>query len=173
MDNENNFQSGEILFNIAQSEYVIEHNRTSVIDSKAGIALPVVATYFFLVLQYADVKSLFSNKVNTASVASILYSILPAMLYIVTLVFGFLSLLFLFRAIMTQSYKTIDTKYFNKKKALDQPKATYSAAMVTFYVRATDYNRNTNDSRVRKYKRGWTYALISLGLFVLFVFLKH
>ena len=46
------FQSSEILFEIVKSEYQNEFNRTSVIDTKVGITLPIIATYFFLVLQF-------------------------------------------------------------------------------------------------------------------------
>lgn len=41
------FQSSEILFEIVKSEYQNEFNRTSVIDTKVGITLPIIATYFF------------------------------------------------------------------------------------------------------------------------------
>ena len=173
MDDKHDFQSGEVLFDIAKSEYQNEHSRTSVIDSKVGIALPIVATYFFLVLQYSDVKTIFANKVDTTSVATVLYSVSPPILYIATLLFAVLSLVFLFQSIVTHSYKTIDPASFNEKEKLDLSKATFSAVMVTYYIRATDHNRNTNDSRVVLYKRGWEFALISLGLFVLYVFLKH
>ena len=45
-------QSGEVLLEIAKSEYQNEFNRSSVLDTKIGIALPIIATYFFLILQY-------------------------------------------------------------------------------------------------------------------------
>lgn len=39
-------QSGEVLLEIAKSEYQNEFNRSSVLDTKIGIALPIIATYF-------------------------------------------------------------------------------------------------------------------------------
>lgn len=53
------FQSSEILFEIVKSEYQNEFNRTSVIDTKVGITLPIIATYFFLVLQFKSIKQIF------------------------------------------------------------------------------------------------------------------
>ena len=43
-------QSGEVLLEITKSEYQNEFNRASVLDTKIGITLPVIATYFFLLL---------------------------------------------------------------------------------------------------------------------------
>ena len=62
-------------------------------------------------------------------------------------------LIYLFRAIITQSYQT--------------------AVMVTYYIRALEHNHLTNDKRVRLYKRGWIFAMISLGLFVCYICLNQ
>ena len=53
---EKEFQAGPLFLDIVRAEYQNEKQRTSTIDSKVGITLPIVATYFFLVLQYTDVK---------------------------------------------------------------------------------------------------------------------
>mgnify|MGYP007025282318 CR=1 FL=1 len=44
--------------------------------------------------------------------------------------------------------------------------------MVTYYIRALEHNHFTNDKRVRLYKRGWIFAMISLGLFVCYICLN-
>ena len=69
------FQSSEILFEIVKSEYQNEFNRTSVIDTKVGITLPIIATYFFLVLQFKSIKQIFTTGVNIQNVATTLFSI--------------------------------------------------------------------------------------------------
>lgn len=55
MENED-FQSSEILLEMARAEYQNEFSRTSVIDTKVGITLPIVVTYFFLVLQFESIR---------------------------------------------------------------------------------------------------------------------
>ena len=52
-------QSGEVLLDIARSEYQNEFNRTSVLDTKIGITLPIVATYFFLIIQFESIREVF------------------------------------------------------------------------------------------------------------------
>ena len=75
------FQSSEILFEIVKSEYQNEFNRTSVIDTKVGITLPIIATYFFLVLQFKSIKQIFTTGVNIQNVATTLFSICNPLIY--------------------------------------------------------------------------------------------
>ena len=41
------FQSASVIYEIAKDEYQQEINRTSILDTKIGIMLPIVSTYFF------------------------------------------------------------------------------------------------------------------------------
>ena len=75
------FQSSEILFEIVKSEYQNEFNRTSVIDTKVGITLPIIATYFFLVLQFKSIKQIFTTGVNIQNIATTLFSICNPLIY--------------------------------------------------------------------------------------------
>lgn len=45
-NSEINTASIELLRNAAQNVYSNEHERTRTMDSKAGIALPIIAAYF-------------------------------------------------------------------------------------------------------------------------------
>lgn len=166
---ENFLQSGEVLLEMTKTEYQNEFSRTTILDSKVGITLPIIATYFFLVLQYDSIKKLFDSEVDNASVLSALISISVPLLFTATLLFASISLLYFFRAISTRAYKTVDPNCFNNGKKLTQPKHVFSSVMVTYYIRALEHNRNVNDERAKLYTRGWTSAIISLGLFVLYV----
>ena len=135
------FQSSEILFEIVKSEYQNEFNRTSVIDTKVGITLPIIATYFFLALQFKSMKQIFTTRVNIQTVATTLFSICNPLIYIATIVCAAIALIYLFRAIITQSYQAVDPRSFNDKESL--------------------------------YKRGWIFAMISLGLFVCYICLNQ
>ncbi len=164
------FQSSEILLEIAREEYQNEFSRTSVIDTKVGITLPIVATYFFLVLQYESVRSIFAAQIDTRNVTSLLYSVLCPFIYIAAVLCAGVALIFLFRAIITQTYKKVDLKWFNDKKTMSLPREYFSAAMVTYFIQALEHNSSTNSIRVRLYKRGLIFALISLGFFVAYIF---
>ena len=167
------YESAEILFEIARSEYQNEFNRTSVIGSKVGVTLPIIATYFFLVLQFDSIKEILFNEFNTENIFSVLWSVLIPLIYLAVIICAGISLIYLFRAIIAQSYHTIGPGYFNDKEKMSQPQKVFSAVMVTFYVEATAYNRSANNRRITMYKRGWSFALISLFLFVCYVVFTH
>lgn len=165
--------SGPVLLDIARTEYQNERARTSTIDSKVGITLPIIATYFFLVLQYTDVKREFLAPIDMQSVATVLYSILPPLCYLASLIFSVLALMSLFRAITMQKYDAINAEYFRKTEFLEESQERFSAAMVKCFIVATNKNNDVNEKRCRFYVAGWRYVLISLIIFIVYVFLKH
>lgn len=164
-------QSGQALLEIAKSEYQNEFNRTTVLDTKIGITLPIIATYFFLVLQFDNLKTLFSSKVDCTSVATAISSVGKPLIFLATIISASFALIYLFRAIITHSYRTIDLRYFNDSNTMSQPTNIFSGVMVTYYIKAIDYNRNTNDKRVRLYRCGWISTMGSLSLFVAYILL--
>ena len=170
---EKEFQAGPLFLDIVRAEYQNERQRTSTIDSKVGITLPIVATYFFLVLQYTDIKKIFQNPVEIESVASVLYSVLPPILYLTTLVFAGFALFFLFRVISMHAYATVNVQYYNTPETIDHSPERFAAGIVDIFIEATMESSETNDLRTKLYKRGWRYALISLAFFVLYIFFNH
>ena len=170
---EKEFQAGPLFLDIVRAEYQNEKQRTSTIDSKVGITLPIVATYFFLVLQYTDIKKIFQNPVEIESVASVLYSVLPPILYLTTLVFAGFALFFLFRVISMHTYATVNIQYYNTPETIDRSPERFAAGIVDIFVEATMESSETNDLHTKLYKRGWRYALISLAFFVLYIFFNH
>lgn len=75
-------QSGEVLLEIAKSEYQNEFNRSSVLDTKIGIALPIIATYFFLILQYKSVRQLFITNPDCTNIMTLILSVcIPIILW--------------------------------------------------------------------------------------------
>ena len=165
-------QSGEVLFDIAKSEYQNELNRTSVIDTKIGVTLPIVATYFFILIQFESIRELFLCEPNCKNVLTTIKSIFTPLLFISAIIVGTISLVLLLCVITTHSYTTIDPSCFNSNEKMSLPPNVFSGVMVTYYIRATTYNRQTNDKRVKLYRRGWIAAMISLGLFVVYIFLS-
>lgn len=76
------YESSEILLEIAKAEYQNGFSRTSVIDTKVGITLPIIATYFFLVLQYESVRSIFTKQLDTRNAVALLYSVCSPLIYV-------------------------------------------------------------------------------------------
>ena len=54
------YESSELFLSMAQTEYQNEIDRAAALDSKVGISLPVIATYFFLIIQETDIGSLWN-----------------------------------------------------------------------------------------------------------------
>lgn len=169
--NDEFLQSGQALLEIAKSEYQNEFNRTSVLDTKIGIALPIIATYFFLVLQFDNMKLLLLSNIDCTNVATVLLFVSKPLIFLGTIISASFALIYLFRAIITHSYQTIDPRYFNDSNTMSQPEHIFSGVMVTYYIKAIEHNRNTNDKRVRLYRRGWISTMVSLGLFVAYILL--
>lgn len=165
------YESSEILLEIAKAEYQNEFSRTSVIDTKVGITLPIIATYFFLVLQYESVRSIFTKQLDTRNAVVLLYSACSPFIYVAAIVCAGAALIFLFRAIITQSYRKIDPKCFNDKEMMSHPRPVFSAVMVTYFIQAIEHNNVTNNARIILYKRGLVFAIISLAFFVLYIFM--
>lgn len=165
-------QSGEVLLDIARSEYQNEFNRTSVLDTKIGITLPIVATYFFLIIQFESIRKVFLCEVNSKNILTVIWSVCTPLFFLSAIIVGAISLLLLLYVITTHSYQTIDPSCFNCNDKMSLPPKIFSGVMVTYYIRATTHNRETNDKRVTLYQRGWITAIISLALFVIYIFLS-
>lgn len=51
-------ESIQLLLDATKNEYDNERNRTSVIDNKASISLPIISAYFLAVAQINNYKSI-------------------------------------------------------------------------------------------------------------------
>lgn len=159
------FESSEILLEIVKSEYQNEISRTSCIDTKVGITLPIITTYFFQVLQSKCVEKIFSDQINTQNIATILFSVCGPLIYVSTLVFAIVALICLFYAILTRPYRKVDAKCFNTRDKMSLSKNEFSAVMVTYFARALEHNHLTNDKRADLYQYGWIMSMYSLAFF--------
>ena len=170
--NKKKLTAAPVLLEIARAEYQNERTRTSTIDAKTGITLPIIATYFFLVLQYTDIKKEFLSPIDMQNIAAVLYSVLPPLCYLASLAFSAISLLYLFRTITMQEYEAINPEHFRQTEMLEETKER-SAAIIRPFIESTNKNHEVNSRRCRFYVLGWRYALISLAIFIVYVFLKH
>lgn len=171
-DEEKLLQAGEVLLEVAKSEYQNEFERSSVIDTKVGIALPVVAAYFFANLNAENIGVVFSKEMECLKVVTVLSFVIHPVSYLLSLIFAIASLEFLLRAIFTQTYSTVDPSYFNESKYLKHPKSVLSAVLVKFYVESIKHNKCLNDKKVVLYNRGLNMAILSLTCFFVYFVTK-
>jgi len=165
------FESGKLFLEIARSEYQNELDRTKVIDSKIAVALPIIATYFFLAVQFSSVKKLIFRPITSKVLIGAIIEVCIPISYITALVFACISLFFLFRVISTHSYQTVDPKQFNTASQISMKESEFAAAFATIYINAIEANRSQNDKRVKNYMKGWRFGIISLVCFVIHVLL--
>lgn len=72
-----NIDSINLLLDTSISEYNNEHNRTSILDSKVSIALPIISAYFLALAPMNDYKTIFKMSISTFTEL-----VLPAALFI-------------------------------------------------------------------------------------------
>lgn len=89
---EEKYPSGQILLEIAKSEYENEKNRTSIIDSKANITITLLSVLFIAMTQALNLKRIFEIEIKNFS-----NTIFPALLFITiigSLAIAFISLIY-------------------------------------------------------------------------------
>ena len=167
----NDVRSVELLYTIAQNEYSNEHERTNVIHSKAGIALPILSAYFLAVIQMNDYKSMLAIMVkdfwSSLTAASLFLS------YTVSAAFALVSVVYMAKVVFAKGYMRIDPEnlYTADNLTLDHQK--FIGKLMKIYFNAIEFNINVNDSRMKNYKKSWIYTFFSVLCFVVYSVLKN
>lgn len=164
-------KSVELLLSITQNEYSNEFERNSMMQSKAGIALPIIAAYFLTLSQMNDYRSMFQIPVN-----AVWDSLLPLGLcisYSVSLFFAILSLVFIALSVFAKGYKRINPQSFCTEANLSQEYLTFAKKLMHQYFDAIDHNAKANDRRMKMYKQSWTFSLVSVACFLVYLILKN
>lgn len=160
-----------LLLEAAHDEYDRELARSSTIDSKAGIALPILATYSLSLAQMSDYASILDAQI--ADFTSLLLPLSIFLSYTTTLLASLLASIWMARAVIARPYERInpidlyDVNYLHKEKRI------LSLALTALYLESIEYNRNSNASRMRLYQHGWIFALVSLSSFIYYIILKN
>lgn len=167
----NDVRSVELLYAIAQNEYSNEHERTNVIHSKAGIALPILSAYFLAVIQMNDYKSMLAIMVK--DFWSILTAVSLFLSYTVSAAFALVSVVYMAKVVFAKGYMRIDPEnlYTADNLTLDHQK--FIGKLMKIYFNAIEFNINVNNSRMKNYKKSWIYAFFSVLCFVVYIVLKN
>lgn len=162
-----NDKTVELLMNTAKSEYDNEHSRTSIIDKKTSIVLPIVSAYFLAVAQMNDYSKIFSTKISVFSDL-----LIPALLfftYTASLVLALYSVIMLVKVISTKEYYNIKPRDLYDEDFLKEDSIFLKTQLSNLYISATEYNKEVNDSRIKHYRRSWKLTIASIIVFVVFI----
>lgn len=170
-DSTKNLQSGELFLGIVKDEYLNELNRNSIIDTKANIALPIFAAYFFLLAQMIDIHKLLA--LENISMKEIVLSLFLISLYMIAIILSFMSFYYLVRIIQVQDYTVINADDFYKTEYLVLETNNFAASICTFYIKATKLNKLINDRRTSLYKKSLYFTELSLISFVIYIFISN
>lgn len=164
-------QAVEVLLSTAKSEYENEHNRTSVIDSKTSIALPIISAYFLALAPMNDFKSIFDVKIE--KFVDVIIPAVTLLTYVGSLALAFVAVVMMVKVVTTREYNTIKTADLYDEDFLKHKKIALEIKLIQLYIEATQNNKAENDSRIPLYKKGWLLTTISIVLFVAYVIVKN
>ena len=153
-------QSVQLLLSTAKDAYDNEQSRTSAIDTKASIALPIVSAFFLALVQMNDCKVIWNLKSHWLIPASLL------LLYIASLLLGASSVFFLARVIHTRDYKSLKIRDLYDENYLKNSSTAFSIQIIKLYCESSEYNKQQNDLRAKWYNWGWNLVLLSVLCFV-------
>lgn len=166
-----NDESVELLLSTAKSEYENEHSRTSVIDSKTSIALPIISAYFLALAQINDFKTIFN--VHIEKFIDVIIPAISFLTYGGSLILSFVAVMIMVRVVTTRDYNTIKPIDLYDEDYLKNKKTILEIKLIQLYIEATQNNKTENDLRIPLYKKGWLLTTISIVLFVVYVIVKN
>lgn len=166
-----NEKSIQLLLDTSLNEYSNEHDRKSTIDSKAGIALPIISAFFLSFAQMNDYKSIVSMPVDRFGAG-----LLPVTLFISYtggLILSLLSVALMAKVLFVKDYLRINPSDLYTDENLTKPNCDFSISLMHNYFTAISYNREVNNKRVKSYQLSWTFAFVSVILFVIYIVVKN
>ena len=173
MENENIFDLAavKLLYETTKSEYENEHSRTSIIDSKTSISLPIIATYFLALVQMNDFKQIMSVEISSFYI--LVQTGILFVTYLISLVFAFVAVINMVRVILTKDYDVIKPIDMYEKGFLQNNVIVLYFELIKLYVTATTHNKSKNDARIPLYKKGWLFTVISISIFTIYTIMHN
>lgn len=166
-----NIDTVKVLLDTAKSEYDNEHNRTSVIDSKTSIALPIISAYCLALAQMNDYKAIFTMQIN-----SFRDMLIPSCLFLtftISLLLALISVIMMVKVIKMRDYHVIKVEDLYDNDYFQEEPLFLSIKLIELYIEATELNKSANDNRIPLYKKGWILTVVSIVLFVTYVIVKN
>ena len=167
---DHSYKSVSVIYTLATDEYKTEIGRTSILDGKIGIMLPISATYFFLLI--GTDKIIDSVKKLYLTPFSFDMNFVREIVSVMCLVLALISMLLFAVAIATRRYDVVDTSEFNSLDYFCKDEAEFKAVFITVLLNAADNNKKVNDKRARKHFVGVIMVLLSLLLYFTAILLQ-
>lgn len=159
-----------LLMDIAKEEYSNELSRTTTIDNKTNISLPIISAYFFMLAQSTEYRTLFDIPID--SFDDLIAPTIFLLLYISSLVLSFFACIEMIKVIFFKKYITINVEDLYNDDFLKRDSTVLATNLIDLYTQAISHNKTQNDSRIKLYKIGWILAVLSISLFVMYTLLK-
>jgi len=166
-ENKFNSDSVNLLLETAKSEYESEHNRTSVIDSKAGISLPIISAYFLALAPMNNYKEIFLTKVS--SFLDLLIPLALLITYTASLILSFISVILMVKVITTRKYMNVEHADLYDENYLKNDIIFISIKLFLLYTETTENNKTKNNARIPLYRKSWLLTIISIISFVVYI----
>lgn len=171
MSKEFNTESISLLLNTVKSEYNNEHNRTSIIDSKSGIALPIISAYFLALAPLSDYKSIFATHIS--SFKDFIFPAILFLTYTTSIVLALIAMIKMVFVIATRQYCILKPEDLYDESYLKKEPLVLSVYLINLYLKATENNKTQNDKRIPLYRSSWTLTIISIISFVVYILIKN
>lgn len=166
-----NLEAVKLLYETTKTEYENEHSRTSIIDSKTSISLPIIATYFLALVQMNDFKQIMSVEISAFYI--LVQTGILFITYIISLVFAFFAVINMVRVILAKDYKVIKPIDLYENGFLQNNVLVLYFELIDLYITATTHNKSKNDERIPLYKKGWLFSVISLSIFTIYIIIHN
>ncbi len=166
-----NARSIQLLLETSQNEYRSEHDRTTTIDYKAGIALPILATYFLAITQMNDYKAILAIPTDSFSHSILLITLF--LTYSASFLLSLISLIIMAKVLFAKNYYRLNPVELYTDENLTQNDDTFPIKIMHLYFKAIEFNRKANNLRVKLYQRSWLLTFFSVLCYVIYVITKN
>ena len=169
----NRYRSGKIILETAKSEYEVEIDRTKILDTKVGITLPIVVTYYFMILQDGRILEFWGESCNTECKGYMGFVAVMSFLYLSAIICDSLALYKLYKAIVSHTYKKIELDSFMDEASLAKPENEFAAGLAVSYAMALENNREVSGQRAELYDAGLRQVFLSVVFYVIYYILLY
>lgn len=164
------YKNARTAFEICKSEYEQENDHTKSIDSKVGLAIPLTSGLLVLIAETTDFKAIFSRPTNGIwpifSTIVILILLFASLIAIVTSLGVLISIMF------AKKYSVIEPYWFLNVDNLNEDEDMHYILSANFYAEACMINRETNQSRFKRFNTSLKLLAAGAVCFLVFFVLK-
>ncbi len=161
----------EILLKLAQAAHNTECERRNVVDTKAGIALPIAISYELILLSSFNLHDILLIEFE-----SFKEFLLPCGLftfYVAALFLGFTAIVFGSIVLKPTKYQVVLQNENSDFYKGNQNEPLIYSKLCNDYYRAAEYNKFKNDRKFKLFNAVWTLIIISLACYIIYIALQN